>query len=518
MSALAPALPLVLALAAGTLQGALGRAPLAVRQAVAAGALALNLALALALVVLADRGATLALGIGGGAAVVALQLVLDRLAAWMLLITATVALLGSAYACGVGADREWPRFHACVQFQLLGLQGCLLAADLCALFLFAELAVVASCALAARGRGAGWPAAGRPLVVVQLAGSALFLGGIGCVAAALGSTGYAALGAGVPVTPALAAVRTGGGVLVLAALALKAMLLPFAGWRARQRTPTVPLVLLIAAGAYALLRVDTLILPCIGGGPCGPLPAVVPLGLGTLGAGALGVLALGSVRLLAFRLLLFPFGWLLIAAGSGRDLGFTAAVYGLAHAVVAGTALCLATDLVARSRDTRPALALLYAGAAGGIVGMPPLSGFMARLAILGATLADALVVWSIVLVASLAGLIAVVRAVGRLWRNAPRSLATARGAARRWRRRRGGGGAAGAAWARGRASLRVCQPHRASDRRPDGLSRRGAGVAPLRRARPPRAPPAWARSTALSSQKVTYYVTSSDVVSLEFL
>ena len=285
--------------------------------------------------------------------------------------------------------------------------------------------MVASYALAACG--AGWPAAARRVVLLQLAGSALFLGGIGCAAAALGSTGYAALAVGVPVTPALATMRTAGGVLVLAALALKAMLLPFAGWRARERTPTVPLVLLIAAGAYALLRLDTLILPCIGGGPCGPLPAVVPLGLGTLGAGALGALAVGRVRLLAFRLLLFPFGWLLIATGSGRDLGFTAAVFGLAHTAVAGMALCLATDLVVRSRETRPGLALLYAGAAGGIVGMPPLSGFMARLAILGATLADALVVWSIVLAASLAGLIAVVRAVGRLWWNAPPSPASAR-------------------------------------------------------------------------------------------
>ncbi len=427
MSALAPALPLVLALAAGALLGVLSGAALPVRRAIAAGALALNLVLVLALVVLADRGATLALNIGSGPAGVALQLVLDRLAAWMLLITATVALVGSAYACGTGADRERPRFHACVQFQLFGLQGCVLAADLCALFLFTEIAVVASYALAARAHGAGWPAAGRRVMLLQLAGSMLFVGGIGCVAVALGSTGYAALAVGVPVTPTLAAARTAGGALVLAALALHAMLLPFAGWRARERTAHVPLVLLIVAGAYGLLRLDTLILPCIGGGPCGPLPAVVPLGLGTLGAGAIGALAVGKVRLLAFRLLLFPFGWLLIAAGSGRDLGFTAAIYGLAHAAVAGMALCLATDLVARTRGPRPAFALLYAGAAAGIVGLPPLSGFMARLAILGATVADALVVWSIVLGASLAGLIAVVRAAGRIWWNAPRSPTTAR-------------------------------------------------------------------------------------------
>ena len=436
MSALVPALPLALALVAGALLSVLGRVALPARRAVAGTALAANVLLALWLVVLADRGATFAFGLDGRLATVTLGLVLDRLAAWMLLITATVALLGFAYACGVGADRARGRFHAFVQFQLLGLQGCLLAADLIDLFLFAEVAVIASYALAQQRDGESCSGADLPDVALQLAGSTLFVAGIVCVHTALGAIGYADIALGAPASAALVRVLSAGGVLLLAALGLKAALLPFAAWDAQEQAPAVPLVLLAVTGVYALLRIDTLVLPCIGDGPCGPLPAVLPLGLGVLAGGALGVLAAVGLRPLAARLLLVPLGWLLIAVGSGRGSGFAAAVYGLAHAALAGAAICLASDLVARTDGAHggrfdgarapasPALALLYAGAAAGIVGLPPLSGFIARLAVLNAAAADALVVWSVVLIASLALLVVAVRAAGAIGWTASPSLA----------------------------------------------------------------------------------------------
>ena len=107
-------------------------------------------------------------------------LVLDKLSALMLLLTAVLALPALLYGCA-GDDRRGPNFHSLFQFQLMGINGAFLTGDLFNLFVFFEVLLIASYGLALHGRGPERVKAGLHYVVLNLAGSALFLIALGLI-------------------------------------------------------------------------------------------------------------------------------------------------------------------------------------------------------------------------------------------------------------------------------------------------------------------------------------------------
>src|SRR5690606_17345035 len=79
-------------------------------------------------------------------------LVLDRLSALLLLLTAVLAAFAMLYATR-GDDLRGPNFHALFQFQLLGINGAFLTGDLFNLFVFFEILLISSYALLVHGNG-----------------------------------------------------------------------------------------------------------------------------------------------------------------------------------------------------------------------------------------------------------------------------------------------------------------------------------------------------------------------------
>ncbi len=72
-------------------------------------------------------------------------------------------------------DERGPHFHALFQFQLMGLNGAFLTADLFNLFVFFEVLLIASYGLLLHGAGPVRLRASVHYVVFNLTGSALFL-------------------------------------------------------------------------------------------------------------------------------------------------------------------------------------------------------------------------------------------------------------------------------------------------------------------------------------------------------
>jgi len=120
-------------------------------------------------------------------------LVLDRLSALMLALTALLAVPVLWFACR-GDDRRGPNFHALFQFQLMGINGAFLTGDLFNLFVFFEVLLIASYALLMHGQGKARAKAGLHYVVLNLAGSSLFLFGLGLMYAATGTLNMADVG------------------------------------------------------------------------------------------------------------------------------------------------------------------------------------------------------------------------------------------------------------------------------------------------------------------------------------
>ncbi|MDX1801946.1 MAG: monovalent cation/H+ antiporter subunit D, partial [Marinobacter sp.] len=121
--------PILIPLLGGVLQIFLGYAPLALRRTLA---LATTLAVVIASVVLlglADDGNYRAYAFGNWHPPFGIVLVLDRLSALMLTMTAILALFCHLYSI-TRTDSEGAHFHALFLFQLLGLNIAFLTGDL----------------------------------------------------------------------------------------------------------------------------------------------------------------------------------------------------------------------------------------------------------------------------------------------------------------------------------------------------------------------------------------------------
>jgi len=358
-------------------------------------------------------------------------LVADRLAAWMLLITALLALFSLWHACQ-GLDLQGRPFHALFQLQLFGLNGAFLTGDLFNLFVFFEILLLASYGLTLHGGGAARIQAGLHYVVINLVGSALFLIAAGLLYGLFGTLNLAHLALLMTQTPAenLGPARTAI-LLLFGVFALKAALLPLHLWLpatyGRASAPVAALfAIMTKVGAYAILRVATLML-----GEATPFFAglyqhwLLPLALATLLAGMVG--AVGARRLtdLAAFLIIASVGTLLIAWGLGSREAIAAGLFYLPHSTFAAAALFLLTDRIAQSRGEladrfepapdvpdAPLVGSLFFVCAILLAGLPPLSGFIGKFLLLRAALDYPSWPWvlGIVLVSGLLGLLALAR------------------------------------------------------------------------------------------------------------
>lgn len=370
-------------------------------------------------------------------------LVLDRLAALMLVLTALVALASLVYATETATDKRGRYFHAQFQFQLLGLNGAFVTGDLFNLFVFFEILLIASYGLLLHGGGRELIRAGLHYVVLNLTGSALFLLAIGVLYGLTGTLNMADLARKI----AQAEVGDAGllrasALLLLVVFALKAALLPLYFWLPRAYSLTSAAVATLFAimtkvGVYAIVRVFTLMFGAQAGVAAGvAVPWLLPLALATLAMGAMGCLAARDLRRLLAYLVVVSVGTLLAAVGLFSGPGLSAALVYLIHSTLITAAMFLVADLIACQRGTlnlqslappvaQPLLlgGMFFCGAVA-LAGLPPLSGFIAKLMILRAVEADlgATVgmawVWGLLLLSGLFSLIALNRGGSALfWR-----------------------------------------------------------------------------------------------------
>ena len=194
-------LPIVLPLVAGALLLLLEKAASRWVPLVCAAAVAALVGLAVLLVRQADQGVVQAYLLGNWAAPYGIALALDRLSALMLLLTALVAAAALTYALA-GDDRRHERpsrhFHALFQFQLMGLNGAFLTADLFNLFVFFEVLLAASYGLLLHGANRERLKASIHYVVFNLTGSALFLVAVSLLYAVAGTLNMADLAVRLP--------------------------------------------------------------------------------------------------------------------------------------------------------------------------------------------------------------------------------------------------------------------------------------------------------------------------------
>ena len=169
------------------------RRDLLLQRVFSTAATAAQLALAVWLMVQALGGEVQVYRLGNWAAPFGIVLMLDRLAALMLVLAALVGLAVQLYAIGSGWDRRGWHFHALWQFQLMGINGAFLTGDAFNLFVFFEILLIASYGLMIHSGGELRLRAGVQYVIYNLAGSSLFLAALGTIYSATGTLNMADL-------------------------------------------------------------------------------------------------------------------------------------------------------------------------------------------------------------------------------------------------------------------------------------------------------------------------------------
>lgn len=400
------------------------------------------LAVALALFGWAQDDAIRDYALGGWPAPFGIVLVLDRLAATMLLLAAVLAIVILGHAILTGADRKGWHFHPLFHFQMMGLNGAFLTGDLFNLFVFFEVLLIASYGLMLHGQGAMRIKAGVAYVVVNIVGSALFLIALGLLYGLTSTLNMADLSIKVA---ALGAQDQGllriAGLLLMTVFGLKAAVVPIHLWLPRTYTATMPVVaamfaIMTKVGVYAMIRTVPLIFGAQAGAAAWvPAPYLLPAAiLGAVG-GFVGVLSARGMREQAAFAVLASTGTLLMAVASWREASLSAALYYLVQATLSGAALFLIVDVTMRRRGQyadaivptprfagQDAAGLLYLAAAIATAGLPPLAGFVGKLLILDASFAIPgwQAIWIAILCSTLVGVVGFSRSGSALfWKSA---------------------------------------------------------------------------------------------------
>ncbi len=405
-------------------------------------ATALQLAVAIALATTSADGTVRAYLLGNWAAPFGIALALDRLTALMLVLTALIALAAVLYA-STGRDqsridRLGPHFHALFQFQLMGLNGAFLTADLFNLFVFFEVLLIASYGLLLHAGGARRLRAAIHYVAFNLTGSILFLIAVASLYGLTGTLNMADLAQRVPLlAPENALLARSAALLLLVVFCVKAALLPLYFWLpAAYGAAAAPVAALFAimtkVGVYAVARMYTLVFGAEGGPVANvAAPWLIVLALATVALAAVGALAAHHFRVLIGYLVIASAGTLLLALGLGERETVAAGLFYFVNSTLVVAALYLLVDRVDAQRgDTadqlvpahfgpeRKFLGALYFVAAIAVCGLPPLAGFLGKSLLLVAAWPTAYAgwVWAIVLGSSLAVIISMARAGSRVF------------------------------------------------------------------------------------------------------
>ncbi len=377
-----------------------------------------------AVVAVTSDGAVFGAALGGWPGGVAIPFVADVFSALVMTVASGLTLVSCWFALVSGTGRH-PLFAPLVLVLISGVNGALLTADLFNLFVFIEVMLLPSyglLVLARKGTGTLRSVVGSRLYVTfNLFVSTVFLAGVALVYGTAGTVNLAELSAAAAESDLTAAAVA----VCLFALAMKAAVVPVHGWLARAYPSTSPAVtamfsaLHTKVAIYAIYRIYAVVFE----GDEQWLWIGVALFSATMVVGVLG--AIGETRMrsiLAFHMV-SQIGYILLGVALFTPLGLAAGIFYLLHHMIVKSSLFLSagaietrygTDVLSDLRNRvgrEPVLTVVFAVAALSLAGLPPFSGFFAKLMLItGAVEAGQVAAAVIALVVSLITLMSMLK------------------------------------------------------------------------------------------------------------
>ena len=314
--------------------------------------LAAVLAVSVVLLVAVDVAGPLVVELGGWQAPFGIVLVVDRLSALMLVVSATVLLAVLVFSVGQGladGDQETPVsiYYPTYLILATGVFNAFIAGDLFNLYVGFEILLVASYVLITLGGTEQRIRAGTTYIVVSLVSSLLFLASIAMIYGAVGTVNIAQISQRMNDIPVDVQIILH--VSLLVAFGIKAAVFPLSFWLP-DSYPTAPAPvtavfagLLTKVGVYAIIRSETVIFP---GTELNQ--ALLVVALLTMVVGVLGAVAQADIKRVLSFTLVSHIGYMVLGVALGTAEGTSAAIFYIVHHIVVQSTLFLAAGLIER--------------------------------------------------------------------------------------------------------------------------------------------------------------------------
>ncbi|MFP4648703.1 MAG: Na+/H+ antiporter subunit D [Halorhodospira sp.] len=357
-----------------------------------------------------------------------ITLAADLLGASMAVLTALLGLATAVYSLAttpVGHEHygHWPLLH----LLLAGVAGAFLTGDIFNLYVWFEVMLVASFALLTLGGERAQMEGAIKYVALNLLASMIFLSAAGITYGLVGTLNMADIAAklGEVDQPGLVSTLA---AMYMVAFGIKAGAFPLFFWLpASYHTPPIAVSALFAGllskvGVYALYRFFTLIFTQ----DVAYTHEILLWGAGlTMLAGVLGALAQTEIRRILSFQIISSVGFMLMGLALFTPLALAGGILYMAQDIVVKIALFLVAGIMFRLLGSyhlaelgglyryRPWLAVLFLLPALSLVGLPPLTGFIAKLALVRAALEEG--AWWVTFAALLTSLLTLI-SVTRIW------------------------------------------------------------------------------------------------------
>ncbi len=329
-----------------------------------------------------------------------IHMALDGFSLFMLVAISLVGLCVGLYSINyMDHYGDKATYYALLLIMLAGMNGLVLVTDLFQVYLFLEVAAVASYALVAYGLGHDELEASFKYLMLSAVASAFIVAAIAVIFGMTGSLSFEAVAAGLRSLNAPYVVGVCVAFFILG-FGLKAALVPFHAWLPDAH-PSAPApisavlsgLLIKVSGVYAMTRIFFQVVGMT------PALSTVLMYLGVISMVVAAFLALGQrdmKRMLAYSSI-SQVGYIVLGLGLGTPLGILGGLFHLINHAVAKGLLFLNSGSVQMATGTRnldemgglakrmPFTAATNLVGSLSIAGVPPLGGFWSKLIIVAA-------------------------------------------------------------------------------------------------------------------------------------
>jgi len=338
--------------------------------------------------------------VGGWDAPFGISIVIDPLSALFLLVSAIIVTAISVYSLKFPEGKIYlPKFYFFFYTLILGVNGAFITGDIFNLYVWFEVMLLSSFVLITLGFSKEQLKGGIKYMALNLIGSLFFLAGIGLFYGKTGTLNMAHLGE-ILMRDDQSILVNSSAMLFFLAFGIKAAVFPLYFWLpASYHTPDITVTSLFAGiltkvGIYAMIRFFTLFFVQ---DPLFWNEQLFLIAGFTMVMGGMAASAQYETRKILSYHIISQIGYMVMGLAIFTPLGIAGGIFFTLHNMVAKTNTFLVSGLISRMQGTyelkqvgglfkkSPVLAVLFMIPALALAGIPPLSGFFAKVILIKA-------------------------------------------------------------------------------------------------------------------------------------